>query len=76
MSQILSEQGEMITRATENTKVTNVQLEKGNHELDQAKEYARKERVNRCCFLMWMLLALCAILLPVILWILNSNGVF
>lgn len=76
MSTFLSEQGEIIAQAKTNTQQANLHLQKGNQQLQHANEYMQKERVNRCCFLIWIVLALCALLVPVVLAILNSNGVF
>jgi syntaxin 1B/2/3 len=76
MTRIVEEQNEALDLIEEQTKVARDKLEDGNKELDTAKEYKDKERTNKCCFFMWIMMALGAILIPVILAVLNANRIF
>ena len=76
MTRFISEQNENIDIIENKIKKAKMDITEGNKDLDTAKEYFEKERTNKCCFLMWLFMAFGAILIPIILGILNSNGIF
>jgi t-SNARE complex subunit (syntaxin) len=76
MTRIVSEQNDDINFIQEKIIKAKEKIEDGNKELDTAKDYFEKERANKCCFLVWLFMAFGAILVPIILGILNSNGRF
>ena len=76
MTKIVNEQNEAMDIIEEQTNSAKNKLKEGNKNLEEAKIYLEKERTNKCCFLMWLIMSFSAILIPIILAILNSNRIF